>query len=41
MEVPNHDEEEAEEEWERREHIEASISPMPSDNEEKVDDEIV
>ena len=41
MEVPSHDEEEAEEEWERREHIEASISPMSPDNEEEVDDEIV
>ena len=39
VEVPSHDEEEAEEEWERREHKEASISPMSSNNEE--DDEIV
>ena len=41
VEVLSHNEEEAEEEWERREHIEASVSPMSSDNEEEVDDEIV
>ena len=41
MEMPSHDEEEAEEEWERREQIEATISPISSDNEEEVDDEIV
>ena len=38
MEVPSHDEEEVEEEWERREHIEASISSMSSDNEVEVDE---
>ena len=41
VEVPSHDEEEAEEEWEGREQIEATISPLPSHNEEEVDDEIV
>ena len=33
MDVPSHDEDEAEEEWERREQIEATISPISSDNE--------
>ena len=41
VEVPSHDEEEAKEEWERREQIEATLSPISSDNEEEVDDEIV
>ena len=41
VEVPSHDEEEVEEVWERRQQIEATISPISSDNEEKVDDEIV
>ena len=41
MEVLSHDEEETEEDWEKREQIEATISPISSDNEEEVDDEIV